>query len=167
MNLQIGLTSRCPRKTWDCKKKLEGGKALRELIKCFHNEATFPNLDLRFGLELELAMNTLADYKLIKLGSDLKPQFIIRVRNSCGFRQVSTFEPTLEQETVGLDLLGNWIFVLFELVFVLFLLREVVLVALDVVVVDDSAELLAHGLYLGLPPRGVVEHLDLVRQLQT
>ena len=126
-----------------------------------------PNLDLRFGLELELAMNTLADYKLIKLGSDLKPQFIIRVRNSCGFRQVSTFEPTLEQETVGLDLLGNWIFVLFELVFVLFLLCEVVLVALDVVVVDDCAELLAHGLYLGLPPRGVVEHLDLVRQLQT
>ena len=93
-----------------------------------------------------------------------QPQLVIVVRDSRCLRQIAALEPTLEYQTVLLDVLWDRTPVR------LLLLHEVLLkdgtcekvaVGLEVVVVDDHPVLLANRLDVGLLPRGIVEHLHL------
>ena len=93
-----------------------------------------------------------------------QPQLVIVVRDSRRLRQIAALEPTLEYQTVLLDVLWDRTPVR------LLLLHEVLLkdgtcekvaVGLEVVVVDDHPVLLANRLDVGLFPRWIVEHLHL------
>ena len=93
-----------------------------------------------------------------------QPQLVIVVRDSRCLRQIAALKPTLEYQTVLLDVLWDRTPVR------LLLLHEVLLkdgtceevaVGLEVVVVDDHPILLANRLDVGLLPRWIVEHLHL------
>ena len=95
-----------------------------------------------------------------------QPQLVIVVRDSRCLRQIAALEPTFEYQTVLLDVLWDGTPVR------LLLLHEVLLkdgtceevaVGLEVVVVDDHPILLANRLDVGLLPRGIVEHLHLLK----